>query len=170
MPQSNNWKECFRLLPSNESGDKNLDAFLAALDTELDPNTLIANLVLETEAVFFAVDEEKQIFPLHSPKNFGGTRTRQTNKVAACMGLGSSVFGVEIDTRSALATNEFFTPSFDLLRDCGSAQELRDLGLPNQEQESATNDTSFCSLVSIVIPPPAIRDGLIRADPAVVLR
>ena len=50
-----------------------------------------------------AADANNQIMILHSPKNFGGTRSRPDNKVVCMLGLGAHATYVLIDLRTALA-------------------------------------------------------------------
>jgi hypothetical protein len=46
-------------------------------------------MVEEIDTIILAADASRNIMILHSPTNFGGTRTCPDNKVACMFGLGS---------------------------------------------------------------------------------
>ena len=45
-------------------------------------------LVEDADTIFLLADEDKKITIAHSPKNFGGTRNRPTNKIDCFIRMG----------------------------------------------------------------------------------
>jgi hypothetical protein len=68
---------------------------------------------------------------LHSPKNFGGTRTRPKNKVIGTIGLGAQATLVKINLISALANCNILVPTVDEFTACTAAQEVAAIPVPN---------------------------------------
>ncbi len=60
-------------------------------------------MVEEVDTVIIAAIANKNIMIMHSPKNFGGTRTRPDNKAICMFGIGSLAVSILIDLNSALA-------------------------------------------------------------------
>ena len=78
---SNNWRQHFGNLSSNEDGDRNMDSFGLALGSGVPISSKIGNLVEEIDTLFFVADDEKRIQTIHSPENLGVTRICKENKV-----------------------------------------------------------------------------------------
>ena len=74
-----NWAEWFINNPSNEAGNSNLQAFSDVLGSEVSFEAKIRDLVDEIDTVILIADANRNIMLLHSPKNFGGTRSRPDN-------------------------------------------------------------------------------------------
>ena len=93
----------FSNLPNNEDGNRNMAAFSSILEAGLSEEEKLQSLVEEINTVILAADANNKIMILHSPKNFGGTRSRPNNKVVCMLGLGAHAMYIFIDLRTALA-------------------------------------------------------------------
>eukprot|EP00957_Ditylum_brightwellii_P171036 13020023-Ditylum_brightwellii.AAC.1 len=96
------WKEVFNLLPENKQGNRNISAFSLALKASKSQKEKLRSLTEDVDTVFLVAADKKNIVILHSPRNFGGMRTRPTNKVAVMIGLGSMAIGVLINEKAVL--------------------------------------------------------------------
>eukprot|EP00957_Ditylum_brightwellii_P198665 15141796-Ditylum_brightwellii.AAC.1 len=92
----------------------------------------LRSLTEDADTVFLVADDEKNIVILHSPKNFGGMRTRPTNKVAAMIGLGSTAIGVLINEKVALEDCNLVTPTIDEIELCTTEIDIAALACPAQ--------------------------------------
>jgi hypothetical protein len=97
-----NWAEWFINNPNNEAGNSNLQAFSDVLGSEVSTEAKIRDLVDEIDTVIFIADANRNIMLLHSPKNFGGTRSRPDNKVSCMIGLGAQAISIFPVLNSAL--------------------------------------------------------------------
>ena len=88
LPQKN-WIEWFSNHPNNEDGNRNMAAFSSILESGLSEEEKLRSLVEEIDTVILAADANNKIMILHSPKNFGGTRSRPDNKVVCMLGMSS---------------------------------------------------------------------------------
>ena len=61
---------------------------------------------------------------LHSPRNFGGTRTRPANKLVCMLGIGPQAVSILVDLNSAIANCDIIVPTVDELSGCTTAQEV----------------------------------------------
>ena len=84
-----NWAEWFIKNPNNEAGNSNLQAFSDVLGSEVLIKAKIRDFVDEIDTVILIADANRNIMLLHSPNNFGGTRSRPDNKVSCMIGLGA---------------------------------------------------------------------------------
>ena len=89
---SNTWRQHFGNLPSNKDGDRNMDSFSLALAARESFQMKIGNLVVDVDSISFVANNNKRIQPIHSPKNLGGTRTRNENKIVCLVGMDSQGF------------------------------------------------------------------------------
>ena len=93
---------------------------------------------------------------LHSPKNFGGTRTRPANKLVCMIGMGSQAVSVLVDLNSALANCNIIVPPVLNLSGCTTAQEVKDIPAP-------TGGVIGFEGSSIYIPGPIFRNAIITS-------
>ena len=63
--------------------------------------------LVEDEDIIFLGNMKGKITLFHSPKNFGGTRARSTNKVACLLGLGPKATAVLLDADEICASKKF---------------------------------------------------------------
>jgi len=113
--------------------------------------------VEEIDTVILAADANNKIMILHSPKNFGGTRSRPDNKVVCMLGLGAHTMYIFIDLRTALADCQIVVPAVTDLSDCESAQDVANIPAP-EENGLIDFDGS-----SIFIPAPVLRNAILRS-------
>ena len=97
------WANWFINHASNDAGNQNLQAFSDILGSSKNETTKLRQVVEDIDTVILAVNSSNRIMLLHSPKNFGGTRTRPANKVICLMGMGTQAVSVLVDLKSALA-------------------------------------------------------------------
>jgi hypothetical protein len=90
----------------------------------------IKSLVEEIDTVIFVADETKNVMIFHSPKNFGGTRTRP-QKVVGMIDLGAQATWVKINLTSALADCNIVVPTVGELAACTTAQAVAEIPAPN---------------------------------------
>ncbi|KAL3809165.1 hypothetical protein ACHAXA_004664 [Cyclostephanos tholiformis] len=69
---------------------------------------------------------------LHSPRNFGGTRTRPENKLVCMLGLGPQAVSVVVDLESALRDCIIIVPTVDELSSCMTAQDVDNIQTPTE--------------------------------------
>ena len=96
-----NWAGYFVNHASNEAGNRNLQAFSDILGSEVSTEAKLRDLVDELDTVILAADANRNIMLLHSPKNFGGTRSRPDNKVTCMIGFGARAASILPDLNSA---------------------------------------------------------------------
>ena len=111
----------------------------------------------EIDTVILAADANNKIMILHSPKNFGGTRSRPNNKVVCMLGLGAHTMYDFIDLRTALADCQIVVPAVTDLSDCESAQDVANIPAP---EENGLVDFEGSS---IFIPAPVLRNAILRS-------
>ena len=89
------WKECLlakTVSIEGTTGNDNMGAFPAATNKTTTPSAaLLANLTEDGSVLLTVLEngEEKKLSIIHQVKNFGGTRTRNSNKVVALKGLAA---------------------------------------------------------------------------------
>ncbi len=69
---------------------------------------------------------------LHSPKNFGGTRSRPDNKVLFMLGLSVHAMYLFIDLRTALTDCQIVVAVVRDIYDCKTAQDVADIPAPKE--------------------------------------
>ena len=74
------WANWFVNHPSNDAGNKNLLAFSSTFDADFSNKAKLKDLVEEVDTVILAANANRKLELFHSPKNFGGTRTRPVDK------------------------------------------------------------------------------------------
>ena len=106
-PNSNSWKQYIHSLPGDDEGNKNVSNFTKYY-TKFDASKVskLRDLV-EDEDIIFLGNIKRNITLFHSPKNFGGTRARSTNKVACLFGLGPKATAVLLDADKICASEKF---------------------------------------------------------------
>ena len=156
LPQIN-WIEWFSNHPHNEDGNRNMAAFSSILESGLSEEEKLRSLVEEIDTVILAADANNKIMILHSPKNFGGTRSRPDNKVVCMLGLGAHATCVFIDLRSAFANCNIVVPAVTDLSDCETAQDVANIPAPEE------NGLVGFKGSSIFIPAPVLRDAILAS-------
>ncbi len=89
-------------------------------------------LVKEIDTVILAADLNKNIMILHSPKNFGGTRSHPKNKVVCMLGVGPRATYILPYLNTALADIQIVVPTFQDLAGCKSAKEVANIPSPEE--------------------------------------
>jgi hypothetical protein len=156
LPQIN-WTEWFSNHPNNEDGNRNMAAFSSILESGLSEEEKLRSLVEDIDTVILAADANNKIMILHSPKNFGGTRSRPDNKVVCMLGMGAHAMCIFIDLRSALADCQIVVPAETDLSDCESAQDVANISAPEE------NGLVGFEGSSIFIPAPVLRDAILAS-------
>jgi hypothetical protein len=86
------WSVWFTNHPSNDAGNLNLKAYSDTLSSGDTEATKLQQVTEEIDTDILATNASNGIIMLHSPKNFGGTRTRPANKLVCMVGIGSQAF------------------------------------------------------------------------------
>ncbi len=95
---------------------------------------------------------------LHSPKNFGGTRSRPDNKVTCMIGLGARSACILPDLNSAFADIRIVIPSVHELAACETAEEVANIPTPD------VNGAVGFEGSGIFIPGPVLRNAIIESN------
>jgi hypothetical protein len=101
MQTHSSWANWFINHGSNDAGNRNLQAFSNILSLGDLNNAKLQALVKEIDTVILAANASGNIIILHSPKNFGGTRTCPDNKIVCMLGLGPHSICVLLDLKTA---------------------------------------------------------------------
>ena len=115
---SNTWRAYFENLPNDDDGNRNVSAFSNLVHSDTDLEDKIAALSEERESISLVADGEIKIKFIHSPHNFGGTRSKPIDKIICLWGLGTSAYAVQIDEKLAIARMNKHTPSVDDIWNC----------------------------------------------------
>ena len=103
----NNWQQFFESLSGNDEGNRNMASFSKCCsNVSSDKASKLRDLVEDGDTMFLDTMDGKIII-MHSPTNFGGTRSRETNKIAYLMGLGTLLTGVLLNEDSVLESKKF---------------------------------------------------------------
>jgi hypothetical protein len=76
----------------------------------------------------------RNIMILHSPKNFGGTRTHPHNKVICMLGPGSQAICILLDLNMAFIDLNIVVPLVQDLTGCNSAEEVANIPAPEENR------------------------------------
>ena len=158
MPTHPSWAEWFINHANNDAGNRNLAGFSGILSSGDPAESKIRALVEEIDTIILAADANGNVMILHSPKNFGGTRSRPENKVVCMLGLGAQASCVILDIRSALADFNIIVPSVQDIAGCKSAEEVA--AIPEPEENGVIGFEGS----AIFIPGPVLRNAIISAN------
>jgi hypothetical protein len=112
----------------------------------------------DIDTVVLAADATRNIMILHSPKNFGGTRTRTESKVVGMIGLEAQATWVQINLVSALANCNIVVPTVHKLSACTIAQEVAVIPVPEE------NGVVRFGGSAIFILAPALRNAILALN------
>jgi hypothetical protein len=110
LPQ-NNWIEWFSNHPGNEEGNMSMAAFGSILGAGIPKEEKLRLSLKEIDTVILATNANNKIMILHSPKNFGGTRSRPDNKVICMLGVSVHPMYVQINLRTSLTDCQIMAPA-----------------------------------------------------------
>jgi hypothetical protein len=116
------------------------------------------SVVEEIDTVILAADANKNVIIFHSPKNFGGTRTRPGNKLIRLIGLGAQATWAQTDLRTALTNCNIIVPKVDEIAGCTTAQEVNDILIPDK------NGVVNFKGSAIFAPAPAHRNAILATN------
>ncbi len=103
MVLQSSWSDWFLHHTSNDAGNQNFQAFSDTLSANDDKTMKLQQVTEDVDTIILAAGPDKRIMILHSPRNFGGTRTRPDNKLVCMLGLGPQAVSVVVDLESALS-------------------------------------------------------------------
>ena len=152
------WLDWFLNHPSNDGGNRNLQAFSNILSSDATHAAKLQSLIEEIDTVILAADGSNNIMIMHSLKNLGGTRSRPENKVVGMLGMGSQAISVLINLNSAFADCNIVVPTVQQLAECETAQDVADIPAP-----TATGLIGFEGS-AIFIPGPVLRNAILTAN------
>ena len=153
-----NWVTHFVNHANNDAGNKNLQAFSDVLGSEVSTEAKLRDLVDELDTVILAADAKRNIMLLHSPKNFGGTRSRPDNKVTCMIGFGARAASILPDLNSAFVDTRIVVLSVQDLAACEAAEEVANIPAPNE------NGVVGFKGSAIFIPGPVLRNAIIKSN------
>jgi hypothetical protein len=102
-------------------------------------------MVKEIDTVILAANASGNIMILHSPKNYGGTRTCPDNKVVCMLGLGPHAICILLDLKTAFLDISIMVPLVQDLAGCISAEEVENIPAPNGTASLDSKDWPFSS-------------------------
>ena len=111
----------------------------------------------EIDTVILAADANRKLALFHSPKNFGGTRTRPDDKVACLIGLGNKATPVLPNLESAFQSLRIRVPEVLELAACTTADEVAALKVPGEDVIIGMEGSA------IYIPGPVLRNVIIES-------
>ena len=114
-------------LPSNDDGNKNLNSFHEALNSDLTTRDRIKNITEDKDDVVACVDGENKVQLIHSISNLGGTRSRSKDKILGIIGMEQQGICVELIPDSVATDCNFPAPSLADYKRCQSKKELEEL-------------------------------------------
>jgi hypothetical protein len=152
------WADWFTNHTSNNARNKNLRAFSDILGAGVSNEAKLRDLVDEIDTVILGADPNKNIMLFHSPKNFGGTRSRSELKVSCMLGLGARATPVLLDLNSAFANIQIVVPSVQDLAGCESSDEVAAILAPEENGEVGFEGSA------IFIPGPILRNTIIGSN------
>jgi len=157
IPTFSNWRDYFMNHPNTNAGNDNMTAFTAALAMELNNDKRVTALVEEINTVILAVaaDADKKILIIHSPKRFGGTRSRTTDKIVCLTGLGAEAQRIIINEATAIKACKIKTPTFGAIRGCALDTGITSL----RSSSSVTFEGS-----AVFLPVPWLHTAILSAD------
>ena len=121
------WKQHLTRLPSNKDGNKNLNSFNEALNSNLPTRDRIKNTTEDKDDVVACVDGENKAQLIHSISNLGGTRSRSKDKILGIIGMEQQGTSIELVTDSVAADCNLPAPSLAYYKQCQSKKELEEL-------------------------------------------
>jgi hypothetical protein len=159
MQTHSTWADWFINHPSNDAGNKNLNAFTNVLSSGDPVDSKLRALVEEIDTIILAADSNKNNMILHSPTNFGRTMSRPDNKVVCMLGLGSQASScILIDLDMAFKDFQIVVPSVQDLAGCESAKEVENIPAPK------VNGVVGFEGSAIFIPGPVLRNSIVSAN------
>ena len=157
------WKECLlakTVSIEGTTGNDNMGAFPAATNkTTIPSDALLANLTEEGSVLLTVLEngEEKKLSIIHQVKNFGGTRTRTSNKVVALKGLAADAKILKIDETSLLTYQNLWAPKEDDLLECESKEDA--------ENCTAIDSAQYrIKVLPVVVCPPLLVALLLKTE------
>jgi hypothetical protein len=157
MQTHSTWADWFINHANNDSENRNLEAFSNILSSGDSNEAKLRALVEEINTVILAADLNKNIMILHSPINFGGTRSRPKNKVVCMLGVGLQATYILLDLNTALADILILVPTVPDLAGCKSAKEVANIPAPEEDGLVGFEGSA------IFIPGPVLENTIISA-------
>ena len=118
------WKQHLTNVPSNDDGNKNLNYFHKALNSDLSTWDRIKNITEDKYDVVACVDGENKVQLIHSISNLEGTRSRSKDKILGIIVMEQQGICVELITDSVATDYNFPAPSLADYKKCQSKKEL----------------------------------------------
>jgi hypothetical protein len=132
MQTHSSWANWLINHDSNDAGNRILQAFRNILSLGDSNYAKLQALVKEIDTVILATNASGNIMVLHSPKNFGGTRTHPDNKIVCMLGLGPHSICVLLDLKTAFTDLSIVVPSVQDLAGCISAEQVQNIPAPEE--------------------------------------
>ncbi len=93
----------------------------------------LRSLLEKIDTVILAANANNKIMIFHSPKNFGGIRSRPDNKVVCMLGLGIHATYILINLRAALADCQIVVSAVTGLSNCETANDVANIPAPDED-------------------------------------
>jgi hypothetical protein len=127
------WANWFVNHPSNDAGNKTPPALSSMLDADSSIKAKLKDLVEDIDTVILAADTNRKLALFHSPKNFGGTRTRPDDKVACLDKTREQSNSSALDLESDFQSLRIRVPEVLELAVCMTANEVAALEVPGED-------------------------------------
>ncbi len=110
------------------------------------------------DTVILAANSNGNIMILHSPKNFGGTRSRPENKVVCMLGVSPQATCMLLDLNTAFKDIQLIVPSVYDLAEWKSAKDVANIPAPE------ANGLDRFEGSAIFIPGPVLQNTIITSN------
>jgi hypothetical protein len=147
-----NWADWFIKHENYDAGNSNLQAFSDVLGSEVLTEAKIRDLVDEIDTVILTAYANENIMLLHSPKNFGGTRSRPNNRFGSSSNKHPSRF------KFCSHPHSYCCPVSPRPCRMWSAELVANIPAPNQ------NGVVSFEGSAMFIPGPVLRNAIIESN------
>ena len=119
------WKQHFTKLPSNDDGNKNLNYFHRAFNSNITTRDRIKNITEDKDDVVAHMDGENKVQLIHSISNLGRTRSRSKYKILGIIEMEQQGIFVELITYSVATDCNLPAPSLADYKQCQSKKNWK---------------------------------------------
>jgi hypothetical protein len=130
MQTYSSWADWFINNKNNDAGSRNLQAFSEIFSSGDSNKAKLQALIEEIDTVILAADSNGNIMILHSPKNFGSTRSHPKNKVMCMLDVGPRATCILLDLNTAFRDIQLIIPSVHNLAECKSVKDVANIPAP----------------------------------------
>ena len=117
---SRSWNQHLTELLLNDDGNKNLNYFHEALNSDLPTRDRIKNNTEDKDDDIDCVNRDNKVQLIHSISNLGRTRSKSKDKILDIIGMEKQGISVELITDYVAIDCNFLAPSLAYYKQCQS--------------------------------------------------